>query len=179
MENCLPQQEPHGVGRPPRRKSVDERPIQALGAASDMALLSGLYRASGAIRQHLERTLQAEVGLHWSAFAALLCLWRNGQVETRRLADETGVAKSTLSSILNMLEERKLVRRRAHDRERRLVLVDLTAAGVELISALFPKVRAEEARIVAHLPSVQRKATADTIRVILATIAQLEALDEP
>ena len=68
-----------------------------------------------------------------------------------------GVAKSTFSSILNMLGRRKLVRRRAHERERRLVLVDLTSAGAELISALSPKTRAEEARIVAHLSSVQRE----------------------
>jgi MarR family transcriptional regulator, organic hydroperoxide resistance regulator len=105
-------------------------------------------------------------------------LWRKGQVETRRLADETGVAKSTLSSILNELERRKLVRRRAHETGTPAGSRRSHVGRRRLISALSPKIRVEEARIVAHLPSVQRKATVDTVRVILATIAQLEAPDE-
>ena len=143
-----------------------------------MALVSNIHRASGLIRQHFERTVLDEAGLHWSAFVTLWCLWIYGELETRRLALETGVAKSTLSSILNMLEERKLVRRRANEEERRLVIVNLTAAGAELISALFPKFNAEETRIAARLSSKQMTAATDAIRVILATIAELDSLDE-
>ena len=143
-----------------------------------MALISNIHRASGLIRQHFERTVLDEAGLHWSAFVTLWCLWIYGELETRRLATETGVAKSTLSSILNMLEERKLVRRRANEEERRLVIVNLTAAGAEVISALFPKFNAEETRIAARLSSKQMSAATDAIRVILATIAELDSLDE-
>ena len=143
-----------------------------------MALISNIHRASGLIRQHFERTVLDEAGLHWSAFVTLWCLWIYGELETRRLAIETGVAKSTLSSILNMLEERKLIRRRANEEERRLVIVNLTAGGAELISALFPKFNAEETRIAARLSSKQMSAATDAIRVILATIAELDQLDE-
>jgi DNA-binding MarR family transcriptional regulator len=143
-----------------------------------MALISNIHRASGLIRQHFERTVLDEAGLHWSAFVTLWCLWIYGELETRRLAIETGVAKSTLSSILNMLEERKLIRRRANEEERRLVIVNLTAAGAELISALFPKFNAEETRIAARLSSKQMSAATDAIRVILATIAELDSLDD-
>jgi DNA-binding MarR family transcriptional regulator len=143
-----------------------------------MALISNIHRASGLIRQHFERTVLDEAGLHWSAFVTLWCLWIYGELETRRLAIETGVAKSTLSSILNMLEERKLIRRRANEEERRLVIVNLTAAGAELISALFPKFNAEETRIAERLSSKQMTAATEAIRVILATIAELDQLDE-
>jgi DNA-binding MarR family transcriptional regulator len=143
-----------------------------------MALISNIHRASGLIRQHFERTVLDEAGLHWSAFVTLWCLWIYGELETRRLALETGVAKSTLSSILNMLEERKLIRRRANEEERRLVIVNLTAAGAELISALFPKFNAEETRIAARLSSKQMGAATDAIRVILATIAELDSLED-
>lgn len=143
-----------------------------------MALISNIHRASGLIRQHFERTVLEEAGLHWSAFVTLWCLWIYGELETRRLAVETGVAKSTLSSILNMLEDRKLIRRRANEAERRLVIVNLTAAGAELISALFPKFNAEETRIAARLTPKQMTAATDAIRTILATIAELDQLDE-
>jgi DNA-binding MarR family transcriptional regulator len=143
-----------------------------------MALISNIHRASGLIRQHFERTVLEEAGLHWSAFVTLWCLWIYGELETRRLAVETGVAKSTLSSILNMLEDRKLIRRRANEEERRLVIVNLTAAGAELISALFPKFNSEETRIAARLTPKQMTAATDAIRTVLATIAELDHIED-
>jgi DNA-binding MarR family transcriptional regulator len=139
-----------------------------------MALVSNIHRASGFIRDHFERSVLAEADLHWSAFVTLWCLWIYGELETRRLALEAGVAKSTLSSILNMLEGRKLVRRRTNELERRLVIVNLTASGAALISTLFPKFNAEETRIVARLSQKQIQAATDAIRVILATINEID-----
>jgi DNA-binding MarR family transcriptional regulator len=139
-----------------------------------MALVSNIHRASGIIREHFERSVLEDPDLHWSAFVTLWCLWIYGDLETRRLAVEAGIAKSTLSSILNMLEGRKLVRRRVNELERRLVIVNLTGAGAEMISGLFPKFNAEETRIVARLTVKQMQAATDAIRIILGTIADLD-----
>lgn len=111
-----------------------------------------------------------EAGLHWSAFATPWCPWLDGELETRHLADKTGVAKSTLSGILKMLEKRKLIRRRVNEAERKLVLVDLTEAGAERIRALVPKCSSEEARITSGLTTDQLRAAALAMRVILANI---------
>lgn len=143
-----------------------------------MALVSNIHRASGFIRDHFERAILKDADLHWSAFVTLWCLWIYGELETRRLAAEAGVAKSTLSSILNMLEERKLVRRRTNEMERRLVIVNLTASGAEVISGLFPKFNAEETRIVERLSPKQIQAATDAIRLILATIIELDGIAE-
>jgi len=141
-----------------------------------MALVSNIHRASATIRDHFERSVLTEAELHWSAFVTLWCLWIYGELETRRLAAEAGVAKSTLSGILNTLEGRKLVRRRVNEAERRLVIVNLTAAGAALISTLFPRFNAEETRIVARLSHAEMRAATEAIRTILATIAEI---DEP
>ena len=169
-----------GPGREPRSKKplaelLGERRVAGLGINLDsMALVSNIHRASGFIRQHFERSVLREPELHWSAFVVLWCLWIFGEMETRRLAIEAGVAKSTLSSILNMLEGRKLVRRRTNELERRLVIVNLTAAGAALISRLFPKFNAEETRIVAKLTPKQMESATDAIRMILATIGEMD-----
>jgi DNA-binding MarR family transcriptional regulator len=161
--------------RKPLAELLGERRVAGLGInLHSMALVSNIHRASGFIRQHFERCVLKEPDLHWSAFVVLWCLWIFGELETRRLAVEAGVAKSTLSSILNMLEERKLVRRRTNELERRLVIVNLTAAGTELISKLFPKFNAEETRIVAKLTSKQMDSATDAIRLILATIGEMD-----
>lgn len=161
--------------RKPLAELLGERRVAGLGInLHSMALVSNIHRASGFIRQHFERCVLKEPDLHWSAFVVLWCLWIFGELETRRLAVEAGVAKSTLSSILNMLEGRKLVRRRTNELERRLVIVNLTAAGTELISKLFPKFNAEETRIVAKLTSKQMDSATDAIRLILATIGEMD-----
>ena len=116
----------------PLAEVLGEKRVAGLRINLDsMALVSNIHRASGFIRDHFERAVLKEADLHWSAFVTLWCLWIYGELETRRLAAEAGVAKSTLSSILNMLEGRKLVRRRANELERRLVIVNLTATGAE------------------------------------------------
>ena len=159
----------------PLAELLGERRVAGLGINLDsMALVSNIHRASGFIRQHFERSVLKEADLHWSAFVVLWCLWIFGELETRRLAIEAGVAKSTLSSILNMLEGRKLLRRRTNELERRLVIVNLTAAGTELISKLFPKFNAEETRIVTKLTARQMESATDAIRMILATIGEMD-----
>lgn len=159
----------------PLAEVLGEKRVAGLRINLDsMALVSNIHRASGFIRDHFERTVLEEADLHWSAFVTLWCLWIYGELETRRLAAEAGVAKSTLSSILNMLEGRKLVRRRTNELERRLVIVNLTAPGAELISGIFPKFNAEETRIVSRLSAKQMQAATDAIRLILATINELD-----
>ena len=168
-----------GRSRKPLAELLGEQRVAGLHIdLRSMALVSNIHRASGIIRDHFERSVLEDADLHWSAFVTLWCLWIYGDLETRRLAMEAGIAKSTLSSILNMLEGRKLVRRRANELERRLVIVNLTAAGAEMISGLFPKFNAEETRIVTRLSAKQMKAATDAIRVILATIADLDAPPE-
>ncbi len=163
----------------PLAEVLGEKRVAGLRINLDsMALVSNIHRASGFIRDHFERAVLQEADLHWSAFVTMWCLWIYGELETRRLAAEAGVAKSTLSSILNMLEGRKLVRRRTNELERRLVIVNLTATGAELISSLFPKFNAEETRIVARLSPKQMQAATDAIRLILATIADLDGIAE-
>jgi len=170
---------PPARSRKPLAELLGEQRVAGLHIdLRSMALVSNIHRAAGIIRDHFERSVLEDADLHWSAFVTLWCLWIYGELETRRLTAEAGIAKSTLSSILNMLEERKLVRRRTNELERRLVIVNLTAAGAELISGLFPKFNAEETRIVTRLSAKQMKAATDAIRVILATIADLDAPPE-
>lgn len=165
-------------GSKPLQEVLGEKKVAGLRINLDsMALVSNIHRASMFIRDHFERTVLEEAELHWSAFVTLWCLWIYGELETRRLAVEAGIAKSTLSSILNMLEGRKLVRRRTNELERRLVIVNLTAQGAELIAGIFPKFNAEETRIVAGLSARQMQATTDAIRTILATINELDGIN--
>jgi DNA-binding MarR family transcriptional regulator len=161
--------------RKPLAEVLGEKKVAGLHVnLQSMALVSNIHRASAAIREHFERFVLTEADLHWSAFVTLWCLWIFGELETRKLAVEAGVAKSTLSGILNALEEKKLVKRRANEAERRLVIVNLTPAGNALISSLFPRFNAEETRIVGGLTARQMQAATDVLRAVLATIDEID-----
>lgn len=170
---ATPKLHPHS--RKPLAEVLGERRVASLGVNLDsMALVSNIHRASAAIRDHFERCVLTDSDLHWSAFVTLWCLWIYGELETRKLAVEAGVAKSTLSGILNTLESRKLVKRRTNEAERRLVIVNLTASGDALITSLFPRFNAEETRIVGGLSARQMHSATEALRAILATIEKID-----
>src|SRR4051812_13265128 len=169
----MPKLHPHM--KKPLAEVLGEKRVASLRVNLDsMALVSNIHRASALIREHFERCVLTDADLHWSAFVTLWCLWIYGELETRKLAVEAGVAKSTLSGILNTLEARKLVRRRANEAERRLVIVNLTPAGTTLITSLFPRFNAEETRIVGGLSGKRMQAATDVLRAILSTIDDID-----
>jgi DNA-binding MarR family transcriptional regulator len=165
---------PHSHKKPLAEVLGEKRVASLKVNLRSMALVSNIHRASALIREHFERCVLTEADLHWSAFVTLWCLWIYGELETRKLAVEAGVAKSTLSGILNTLEARKLVKRRTNEAERRLVIVNLTGAGDALITSLFPRFNAEETRIVGSLSPKQMQSATDVLRDILATIDEID-----
>jgi DNA-binding MarR family transcriptional regulator len=104
-----------------------------------------LNRAAIALRQHVERTVLRRVNLTWTGLAVLRLVVAQGRVETRVVAVETGIAKATLTGVVDTLVARDLVRRRRHPHDGRLVLLEPTRAGRGLVRRILPAVLAEEA----------------------------------
>jgi MarR family transcriptional regulator, organic hydroperoxide resistance regulator len=119
------------------------------------AMASQLYRASAASRQHMEQTVLRRVRLSWTAFAVLRQASAGDAVESRVVAAETGIAKGTLTGVVDMLAQRGLVRRRAHPKDGRLVLIEATRAGRHLVARVMPAVHAEEAFVLRGLSDKQ------------------------
>ena len=116
-----------------------------------MAVVSNLFRAANAVRNHLERSVLAPADLTWTAFVVLWVVWIWDRVETRVIAAEGGFSKATLSGVLTTLESRGLVERSRSEIDGRLVDVTLTPAGTKLMRSLFPKFNAEERAITRHV----------------------------
>jgi DNA-binding MarR family transcriptional regulator len=131
-----------------------------------MAAVSNIYRASTAIRNHLERSVLHENDLTWTAFVVLWVVWIWDSPQTSQVADEVGISKGTLTGVVKTLEARGLLGRHPHPDDRRLVLVELTTEGSRLMARLFPKFNAEEAFVVQPLTDRQRAALAQSLRTI-------------
>ena len=140
-----------------------------------MALVSNVYRAAAAIRQHVENSVLREAELTWTGFVVLWVVWIYGESETRHVAEEAGIAKGTLTGVARTLEARGLLARRVHPSDGRLALLTLSAAGEELMGRLFPAFNAEEAFVTQRLTAAECDTVAEGLRQV---VAQLENAGE-
>jgi DNA-binding MarR family transcriptional regulator len=131
-----------------------------------MATASNIHRVASRVRNHFEQGVLRNRELTWTSFVTLWVLWVWGETQTRYLAEEVGITRSTLSGVLNTLERRGLIARRAHETEGRLVLVRNTAEGDALMEELFPRFNAEESFIVSSLSEDAQRRLASALRSI-------------
>jgi DNA-binding MarR family transcriptional regulator len=137
-----------------------------------MAAVSNIYRAANVIRNHMERKVLADEDLSWAAFTVLFVLWIWGDQQTKDLAAEAGVTKGTLTGVLKTLEKRGLARRRAHDKDGRLVIVGLEAKGLAVIERLFPAFNMGEALVSSSLTEREKTQLASLLRKIIRSVEE-------
>jgi DNA-binding MarR family transcriptional regulator len=109
-----------------------------------MAAISNLFRASTAIRRHMEAIVLSGDRLSWTSFVGLWVLWVWGEMDARDFASAVGISRPTATGVLNTLETRGWLSRRKPDEDGRMIHIKLTAAGRRKIEKLFPKFNAEE-----------------------------------
>lgn len=121
----------HTQAETKRQTSID---ISALAAVSNLQV------SALTVRNQLERKVLDSNGLSWAGFVTLWVVWVWKSPEARQVAQETGLAKATLSGVLNTLEGNKLINRKQSKQDKRIVLVSLSAKGEKLIQKVFPLV---------------------------------------
>ena len=131
-----------------------------------MAVVSNLFRAANAVKNHLERSVLAPHDLSWTGFVVLWVVWIWQPIETRQIAVEVGTSKASITGVLKTLESRKLLIRKQSKTDQRLVLVTLTKSGEKLMQELFPEFNQEESTITSVLSKSEIKATATSLRKI-------------
>jgi MarR family transcriptional regulator, organic hydroperoxide resistance regulator len=129
--------------------------------------VSSLYRAANAARSHLTNSVLRKRDLTWTGFLVLWLLWIWDSMETRRVAENVGISKATLTGVTNTLVARGLVERVPSEVDRRLVELRLTDEGTTLMRNLFPEFNAAEAELVEHLPAADLANLTDSLRSIV------------
>ena len=139
-----------------------------------MAAVSNLFRASAAIRRHMEAKILADDRLSWTSFVAMWVLWVWGEMESRDLAAAVGISRPTSTGIVTTLEGRGFVRRSKTAEDGRLVRVSLTTTGRRKIEKLFPRFNAEEVELTTHLEPEQQEQFAGLLRSMLRRVGDGE-----
>ena len=134
-----------------------------------LGVCANVWRAAQRLRTHLEREVLRGADLSWTGFALLFHLWVWGPMETRALADSMAVSRATVSGVADTVERAGHVRRDGQPHDRRLVRLELTAAGRAKIEALFPRFNAREAALVGGLSREEQATLADLLRRFITT----------
>ncbi len=147
---------------------AERKVLEALGDRSldfrAMWAVSNLFRASAAIRRHMEANILAADRLSWTAFTGLWVLWVWGEMESREFAqaggrqppDRDGRRDHARGSRVRSKEEGPA--RRSHG-------PGLPDTGGEAEDrAAVPRFNAEEVAVTAHLDDEERDALARLLR---------------
>lgn len=131
-----------------------------------MAVVSNLFRAASAVRNHLEREILSRHGLSWTGFVVLWVVWVWESIETRTIAEEVGTSKASLTGVLKTLERDGLIIKKQSKIDRRLVLVTLTSDGRRMMKKIFPEFNKEEIFLASFIKPAEQKGVADALRRI-------------
>ena len=133
-----------------------------------------LARASDTLVRQLARSLKAE-GLSTSQLGLLELLWHLGPMCQRAVAEKMLQSGGNVTTVVDNLEARGLVRRERNEHDRRFVTLNLTEEGRALISDVFPRHAARITQLMGVLAEDERKA----LGTLLRKLGKLNETPEP
>lgn len=116
-----------------------------------------LRKAQVAVFADFARTMSGHA-ITPGQFGVLTVIGANTGLTQSALAKAVGIERSTMVAVLDGLERRGLIERRASPRDRRSHALALSAAGTVLLVELRKLVAAHERRILLDLAPAERKA---------------------
>lgn len=115
-----------------------------------------LWRAEKAMAT-VDRESIAATGLGFSDFAMLEALYHKGPLPVNAIGRKVLLTSGSISTAVQRLERRGLVRRRQDPADGRVFRVDLTAGGRKLIAGLFERHRANLDAVAENLAPEERR----------------------
>jgi MarR family 2-MHQ and catechol resistance regulon transcriptional repressor len=135
-----------------------------------------LMRAARSVSARVEPRLAA-LGLTTTQLGVLEVILHKGALTQRELGRKVLTSPANMTDVIDKLAARGLVQRvRGPDGDRRLVRVELTACGTDLIAELFPRHAADIAVAMSALPPASLLALGDMLRTLGMAAANSPAL---
>ncbi|MBE2236338.1 MAG: MarR family transcriptional regulator [Caldilineaceae bacterium] len=127
-------------------------PTHFAGRADEILALDTLIKLSRAANSLLARIAlhNTHPDLTVSQFGTLEALYHLGTMSQSGICDKLLKSGGNTTLVIDNLEKRDLVRRKRDPNDRRVVLVELTDDGLELIRSIFPR----HAQVVAEEMSI-------------------------
>jgi DNA-binding MarR family transcriptional regulator len=136
-------------------------------AGDDGAQLSELLLQSGRMQRRRWRELLAPWDLTPSQARALRIVCQRDSVRVSDLAEALRIAPRSATEVADDLERRGLVERTPDPRDRRVVLLRPTSAGVAVREEVDAARAADSRTLFAHLTTEERRTLGDLLRSVV------------
>jgi len=156
---------------------LDEFPDGDPAAAEVFATL---LRCGQIVSTEIERTMLASSGAPQNLFNSLAVIeGAPDPLTPKEISERTYLSSATMTATLNALEHNGWVRRMPNHRDRRSVLVEITAKGQAVADQLLPGIRRVEQAVLAELTHAERVTLLKLLAKVLkgaATVAATEPI---
>jgi len=137
-----------------------------------------MNRTAGRLREHLHHQVENH-GLSLTEFGVLEALLHKGPLTHGTIAERVLLASSSITYVVDKLEERGLLRRRRSEEDRRVKLAELTPEGRATIEAAFSEHAALLDDLMADLRLDEKRTAASVLRRVERRAAEHDASSSP
>ncbi|MGO4545179.1 MarR family winged helix-turn-helix transcriptional regulator [Paenibacillus sp. 2TAB23] len=102
-----------------------------------LELFIALSRATQWVNAHADRDIRSN-GLNRTEFGVLELLYHRGPQPLQQIGEKVLMSSGNITYVVDKLEKKDLVRRRASTEDRRLIYADLTDQGKQFVEHVFP-----------------------------------------
>ncbi|HTC76185.1 MAG TPA: MarR family transcriptional regulator [Edaphobacter sp.] len=124
-----------------------------------------LARAYGSMVNYIEGSIVAQ-GLGLSDFMVLEVLLHKGPLTISAIGEKVLLASASMTSAIDRLEKRGLVRRKTCDSDRRIRFVELTDCGKAFIEEIYARHEKDLEAVISQLSEEERRAIYDGLKKI-------------
>src|SRR5699024_6443883 len=78
-------------------------------------------------------------GLNQTEFAVLELLYNKGSQPIQKIGKKILLARSSMTYVIDKLEEKRLIQRKACAKDRRVIYAHITQDGLDMMDNIFPK----------------------------------------
>lgn len=131
--------------------------------ASSLKLWVVMNRALRSIEEPLRRQVEAH-GISFTEFAVLEVLLHKGPLPIGEIGSRILLTSGSMTYVIDKLEQRGLIRRRACEEDRRIIYAELTELGRTLIETVFDEHAGLIRRLMQELRPAEKETAIDLLK---------------
>ncbi|WP_188455944.1 MarR family winged helix-turn-helix transcriptional regulator [Virgibacillus oceani] len=124
-----------------------------------------LMKSAKSVEERIKKDIKS-YGLSTTEFAILEALYHKGNLTVQQICDAVLINSGSITYVIDKLQKRDLLGRTACSEDRRVVYVQITTQGKNMMDEIFPKHRKVIETIFEDISTKEQQAMIDTLKRI-------------
>lgn len=142
----------------------------------ELEIFSALRKITNAIEIYSSK-MKDTTGLNTSLLSCLLVLNTTGPISLTQLSKNVSLSPSMITSIVDQLEGNELVLRKRNATDRRVILIELTDKGKDIVRNAPPSFQEQIMSALKTLPDEEKQSLFDHLKKLLSLIVSEVLID--